>query len=126
MKYLKLYESFKDIRDANADLEYHKQIIKDVFQNTMDDNNIETAHDNTQIINGIYCYIAKGFNPLKITVLFAAREKEHVDNLSKIKSEIEEDLNRLESMGYKISQRYYSPYNGIESSFQYEIDYSQA
>ena len=136
MKHLKLFEHFSE------DVKYHEQVIRDIFQDTIDENSISIVGAKEHFKTGIGCYIDHNSNiyPLhlqkqglsgeeyyrtKISVLFLAKGNEFFSSMQKIREECDKDLLRLESMGYKITKRIYNETRIPDCSFQYEIDYSE-
>ena len=123
MKHLRFFES-------RSDIPYHKRIILDIFQDIIDDYNIERYNSVAMAdnISGIYyiLYDIQSGGEFKLIYLkiflkgdklrpeFYLNKSEFVDNLKS-------DKKRLESLGYKVRD-----YTLTRDEVEIEIDYSNA
>lgn len=123
MKHLRFFES-------SGDIKYHKRVILDIFQDIIDDYNIERYNsvDMADDIGGIY-YILYDIHDsdefkliyLKIFLKGDKLRPEYYLNNNEFIDGLKLDKKRLESLGYKVSD-----YTLNRDEVEIEIDYSNA
>ena len=106
MRYLKRFES------VTSDIQYHMRVVKDVFQDIIDDYNIEEfitpADDDAYDITGFYYHMSP--HPKYNTIVKSIRLAfyNQVINVNDIKNDVDRidftpPIKRLESMGYHVT-----------------------
>ena len=127
MRYLKRFESVK------SDIDYHMQVVRDVFQDIIDDYNIEEfitpADDDAYDIAGFYYHMSPypEYNTnstldLKIVKSIRLAFFNQVINVSDIKNDVDRidftpPIKRLESMGYHVTMYMRSSDNGFTDNW---------
>lgn len=116
MKHIKLFESFEeDIKHNSENVRYHKMMIKDVFQDVIDDYDIEYNLGELDDIDGLYYFISENPNGKEIR---GDRKKHNIiyfdisyimDTQYAISKDImnidlSKHIQRLENMGYGVSE----------------------
>lgn len=105
MKHLKPFNenAFYD----DSDYKYHKQVVLDVFQDVIDDYNMETSIDEDYKEPHGFCFRIKPVPRNKIYVSIKNRSDETatyrgIPMPNDVNNDIKKSINRLERMGYVI------------------------
>lgn len=107
MKHLKYFESFEeDIESEGEDIKYHMMLIKDIFQDVIDDYHIEYSLNNElDYIDGLYYYISydKNNNYIEFDISYIEDET-YAGSLDILKMDLSGHIKRLENIGYDVSK----------------------
>lgn len=107
MKNLIEYKKFENVDD----IQYHKQVIKDVFQDIIDEYDMyeeETNNPFTERLSGFFYKIEHMFKTTKLGyhplyVKFTKYNNGSVSYIGKLRLDISGHIKTLESMGYDVT-----------------------
>lgn len=102
MKYLKPFNE-NDFYD-DSDYKYHKQVVLDVFQDVIDDYNMETSIDEDFKMPPGFCFRIKPLPRNRIYAAIYNRDDHEIimPMPDDVNNNIKKSINRLERMGYVI------------------------